>query len=254
MEHKAARKLFGNRVSSIRRAKGLTQEQLAGLVGKTVEHISFIERGERSPSFELILDLANTLDVSMPDLMNFEDFEEVEDSDTPEDVLSSFATPVPIEQVEEVKEPVASEDKRRSDLERLQDGFESLESLQQLAQEYGILDIFQDNGGKVLQLLILLGLRQIPGRTGNDAVDGQGREYELKTINIRNSKGVLKTSFNLTTNHHLNLELLNKYRQVEAWYVGIYEGVKLIKIYKVQPSLLESKFSEWQQKIQHKNI
>lgn len=254
MDNHAARKLFGNRVRNIRRTNKFTQEQLAELIGKTIEHISFIERGERSPSFELILDLARTFNVSLAYLMDLEGFEEVDNLDRQEDVLNQLATAVPIEEVEDVDEPVASEEKRKSDIDRLQAGFESVESLQQLANEYGILDIFQDNGGKVLQLLIVLGLRQMSGRTGNDAIDGQGKEYEIKTINVRNSQGVLKKSLNITTNHHLNLEILNKYRQVEAWYFGLYDGVKLIKIYKVYPSILESKFSEWEYRIKNENI
>lgn len=43
-----ARIRFGNRVRSIRQEKEITQESLAELLDKSVEHISFIERGERS--------------------------------------------------------------------------------------------------------------------------------------------------------------------------------------------------------------
>lgn len=254
MTYKAARKLFGNRIRSIRRVRGLTQEQLAELLGKTVEHISFIERGERSPSFELIQGFAKALDVSVPYLMNTDEFDELENLDKPEDVIGTLATEIPIDQVQDVEEPVASDEKRKSDLERLQAGFKAVDSLQDLAKEYGIFDIFQDNGGKVLQLLIVLGLRQLPGRTGNDAIDGQGKEYEIKSINVRDSKGNLKKTLSITTNHHLNLDILNKYRGVEAWYFGIYDGVKLIRIYKVNTSILEPKFKEWEKRIVEDNI
>ena len=43
-----ARISFGNRVRSIRQEKEITQESLAELLDKSVEHVSFIERGERS--------------------------------------------------------------------------------------------------------------------------------------------------------------------------------------------------------------
>ncbi|HEY9726458.1 MAG TPA: hypothetical protein V6D50_08390, partial [Chroococcales cyanobacterium] len=60
----------------------------------------------------LILGLARALDVSVPYLMNTKDFEALEDLDRPEDILSTLATSVPIAQVEEVEEPVASEEKQ----------------------------------------------------------------------------------------------------------------------------------------------
>lgn len=71
---------------------------------------------------------------------------------------------------------------RKSDLERLQSGLEAIQELQNLAHEYGIADIFQDNGVKVFQVLILLGLRISLGREGNDAIDAEDNEYELKKL------------------------------------------------------------------------
>jgi Restriction endonuclease PvuII len=81
-----------------------------------------------------------------------------------------------------VEDPIKPLEQRKNDLARLQEGLENVRSLQRLANEYDIPDIFQDNGGKVLQLLILLGLKQSKGREGNDAVDEEGNEYELKTF------------------------------------------------------------------------
>lgn len=54
---------------------------------------------------------------------------------------------------------------------------------QQLATKHGIADIFQDNGGKLLQVILLLRLKVLPGREGNDAIDEAGKEYELKSVN-----------------------------------------------------------------------
>ena len=45
---------FGKRLRFIRRQKDLTQEQLAELVGLSVEFIGNIERGINSPSFTLL--------------------------------------------------------------------------------------------------------------------------------------------------------------------------------------------------------
>jgi hypothetical protein len=61
--------------------------------------------------------------------------------------------------------------------------YPNLLELQKLAEKHGINDIFQDNGGKLLQVLLLTGLKVVPGREGNDAVDEGGNEYELKSVN-----------------------------------------------------------------------
>lgn len=91
--------------------------------------------------------------------------------------------------------------------------------MQNLANEYGITDIFQDNGGKTLQLLILLGLRISPGREGNDAIDGEGKEYELKTINIS-----LNRSGGVTTHHHLNQIILENIAKLELGILDYMKG------------------------------
>ena len=63
-------KLLGERIRFIRKTKKIKQERLAELVDKATEHISFIERGERAPSLELLLDLSQALDVSLPYLLD----------------------------------------------------------------------------------------------------------------------------------------------------------------------------------------
>lgn len=120
----------------------------------------------------------------------------------------------------------------------------ALSALQNLALKYGINDIFQDNGGKVLQTLIILGLRVIPGREGNDAVDAFGNEYELKTVNV-----ALGRSRGVTTHHHLNLGILAKYRAVHAWYIALYGGIVLQTIYRLSPQELEPVFAVWEQRL-----
>lgn len=234
-----ARCRFGNKVRLLRQERQMTQEALAELLGKSVEHISFIERGERAPSFAMILKLAEVLEVSVPQLMNVEQPEE--DADL---ITALITAPVSPEQVEPVEEPIKEEPERLSDLERLQTAFAGVRALQELAREYEITDIFQDNGGKVLQVLILLGLKISPGREGNDAIDAEGNEYELKTLNRSLNKNA-----GVTTHHHLNRDILAKYRAVKAWYIAIYEGIELIEIYKVAPAILEPKFSEWERRL-----
>src|SRR2546426_8877135 len=84
--------------------------------------------------------------------------------------------------------------------------FPFMREYQTLASKHGIGDIFQDNGGKLLQLLLITGLKSTGGREGNDARDVHGREYELKSVNA-----LLTQSF--STHHPMNPTILAKYRQ-----------------------------------------
>src|SRR3546814_6195236 len=52
---------------------------------------------------------------------------------------------------------------RHPDWERLEKLMPAVRAFQRLAQEHGIDDIFQDNGGKILQMLLALNLQGIPG-------------------------------------------------------------------------------------------
>ena len=238
MDYLSARKRFAAKLRVLRNQSGFTQEQLAEHIDKTVEHISFLERGERSPSFEVLLDLAGTLKVSIAALIDndMESVANIEDAFA----VEPFFSPPP----DPVFETPTAKAQQLSDLERLNSALLGIEKMQDLANEYGIHDILQDNGGKVLQVLILLGLRISPGREGNDAIDIDGNEYELKTINR-----ALNKNAGITTHHHLNQDILKKYRAVTAWYIAIYEGVKLQEIYKVRTIILEPLFQQWEQKI-----
>jgi hypothetical protein len=126
------------------------------------------------------------------------------------------------------------------DWERLEALMPAVREFQALAQEHGIDDVFQDNGGKILQMLLALNLQGIPGREGNDAVDTQGREYELKSVNIW-----LTASF--STNHHINVPIIEKYRQVQ-WVFAIYEGIEMRRAYAMTPEKLEPYFAAWEAK------
>lgn len=118
--------------------------------------------------------------------------------------------------------------------------FGAIQEYQRLATEHGIEDIFQDNGGKLLQVLLLTSLRILAGREGNDAVDEAGREYELKTINRS-----LTRSF--STHHHLNPTIIHKYRGVD-WIFAIYRGIEIERIYAMPPAALETYFTRWEKK------
>lgn len=236
-DYQSARRRFADRLRISRLAKGLTQEELAELIGKTTEHVSFLERAERSPSFELLLDLARVLEIPVASLLDDQEAN-VNLPDTLGIAPLTYPLPDPVEETPPAKE------QQSSDVERLNTAFKGIREAQTLANEYGINDILQDNGGKVLQVLILLGLHVSPGREGNDAVDEEGNEYELKTINR-----ALRKNAGITTHHHLNNDILKKYRTVKAWFIAFYEGVELKEIWKVLPSQLEPLFQKWEQQL-----
>lgn len=71
MDYLEARRLFADKIGRLRREKNITQDELAEIIDKTTDYISLLERAERSPSFEVILDLAEALDVPPAYLLSF---------------------------------------------------------------------------------------------------------------------------------------------------------------------------------------
>jgi hypothetical protein len=126
------------------------------------------------------------------------------------------------------------------DKRKLDKVFPHLRWLQKLAIKHGIPDIFQDNGGKYLQLALVTGLTLLKNREGNDAIDKTGREYELKTLNMDRV-----TSF--TTHHHLNPTIIEKYRKVD-WVFAVYRSIELETVYYMPAKALEPFFAKWEAK------
>jgi hypothetical protein len=127
------------------------------------------------------------------------------------------------------------------DLEKLQALFPYIRQYQKLASDHGIDDIFQDNGGKLLQTLLILNMQGLGCREGNDCRDADGNEYELKSVNI------LLTS-SVSTHHHLNPTILKKYRAVKAWYFSLYEAIELTEMWRVETRALEPWFKSQEEK------
>ena len=127
-------------------------------------------------------------------------------------------------------------------IEVLEQLWENLHDLSLLAKDYGIDDIFQDNGAKVLQKLIILNMDILPGREGNDAISESGTEWEMKSINLETSA----TGF--STNHHTTYDIIAKYRQV-PWSFAIYYGIPLSEIYVMTPDMLEPLYTHWEEKL-----
>ena len=69
---------FGKRLKKIRMQKKLTQKQLAQLIGTQNSVVSFYEIGDRIPSPEIIVKLAQTFHVSSDYLLGIERGESVD--------------------------------------------------------------------------------------------------------------------------------------------------------------------------------
>ena len=112
--------------------------------------------------------------------------------------------------------------KSHEDRRKMEDLFPFIQQYQELATRHGIKDIFQDNGGKLLQVLLITGLQGLNSREGNDARDVDGREYELKSVN-------LALTDSISTHHHLNPTILGKSRRVDCLF-AFYFNIELQSI------------------------
>lgn len=66
-------KKLGQRIAHLRRAKKLTQEQLAEAVGCSVEFISLVERGVNAPSIAGLEKFTKALRIDVKELFSFEE-------------------------------------------------------------------------------------------------------------------------------------------------------------------------------------
>ena len=124
-----------------------------------------------------------------------------------------------------------------------------VEALQALAEQYGIKDVFQDAGGKMLQLAIATGLDLIPTRAGPDAQDRVGNLYEIKTTDLSNV--VKPYSGGFTTNHHLTKTTIARYRS-RRWVFAMYRTITLHEAYLVEAEDLEPVFKKWEKQLKTK--
>ncbi len=61
-------KIIGNNIRTRRKAKNLSQEELAFRISSTRNYIGCIERAEKYPSIAVLLDIANALECTLQDL------------------------------------------------------------------------------------------------------------------------------------------------------------------------------------------
>lgn len=59
----------GRRIKAFREQKGITQEVIAEAIDISLSHISRIENGHTKPSLEVLVQIANVLDVSIDALL-----------------------------------------------------------------------------------------------------------------------------------------------------------------------------------------
>lgn len=72
------KKDFGQRIKELRNKKGITQYQLAEMVGIDPKHMSHIETGRSFPKADLIEKFAKALEIEYPELFNTQHLEDRE--------------------------------------------------------------------------------------------------------------------------------------------------------------------------------
>lgn len=68
MNRKAYLERLGKNIKRLRLDRSLTQETLSESANVTAQYLSYIETGNRSPSFEFIVDIADSLKVDLIEL------------------------------------------------------------------------------------------------------------------------------------------------------------------------------------------
>jgi hypothetical protein len=121
-------------------------------------------------------------------------------------------------------------------------------ALQSHASSAGIHNVMSDNGYQELVILTLFGLTKLR-REGNDAIDGEGREYELKTVGRISSEGAVKKSLGVTTEHTLTMANIERYRAGYLWIIAIFRQTVPESIWEITPAALEPIFAKWEEKL-----
>lgn len=72
---KTAKEMLGARIKELRKAKGLSQDQLSESIGIDPKHLSRIEVGKSYPYMETLESIASSLGVELKDLFEFRHLE-----------------------------------------------------------------------------------------------------------------------------------------------------------------------------------
>jgi transcriptional regulator with XRE-family HTH domain len=82
--------LVAQRIRSLRKQKGLTQEQLAEKANLHYSYLSSVERGERNASLESIEKIINALEINPMQLFNFADINVYEETADKQSTLEAI--------------------------------------------------------------------------------------------------------------------------------------------------------------------
>ena len=66
------KKMIGKQIKTLRQARGMSQEELSEKVSINPKYLSAIERGKANPTLDIFTRLAEALNVSLPDLFDYE--------------------------------------------------------------------------------------------------------------------------------------------------------------------------------------
>lgn len=77
MENSNVAKMIGEKIRLYRKSKGMTQEQLAELVGTHFAYIGKLERGEMNCKLQTLEKVAAALGINIFTLFDFDQFEEI---------------------------------------------------------------------------------------------------------------------------------------------------------------------------------
>lgn len=122
--------------------------------------------------------------------------------------------------------------------------------LEEEANKIGIFNVFDDGGYRTLLLCTMFGLHVLPGKLGDDAVDSEGRTFELKTVNLKNGSGLYRGSYpNVGTAHSLSAENIKRYRKTTGWIIGVFVGNTPIEVWQVDSKHFDSLFDRLDRKV-----
>ncbi|MFC4075239.1 hypothetical protein [Salinithrix halophila] len=125
-----------------------------------------------------------------------------------------------------------------------------VDPIEKEALKHDIIHVFDDGGYRELLLLKMFGLKKGLGRHGDDGIDPEtNKRFELKTVNLINTSGKLRKNPGITTCHHVNHEVIKRYRQISAMVIGIFYLTKPARIYELPTIELESYFQRWETKL-----
>lgn len=117
-----------------------------------------------------------------------------------------------------------------------------------------IVSVFDDGGYRELLMGQLFDLQLHKGRHGDDATDDEGNNYELKTVNLVDTSGRLRKKPGVTTCHHVNQEIIRRYRGLHGWIIGVFFVNEPVEIYELDPQFVAAVLDGWEKRLNGEGI